>query len=64
MSEARKGLAAKPQSQRSAEYRQRRDPELRGIFAPREVHAAIKEAVQRGEWREFVTVATKRKPWQ
>ena len=52
----------KPQSQRSAEYRQRRDPELRGIFAPREVHAAIKEAVQRGEYRAFVAVATKRKP--
>jgi len=55
-------MQAKPQSQRSAEYRQRRDPELRGIFAPREVHAAIKEAVQRGEWAQFVTVATKRKP--
>ena len=42
MSEARKGLAPKTNAERQQAFRDRQPPEVRGIFAPLELHPAIK----------------------
>lgn len=50
---------AKTQKQRSAEFRARRDPEVRGIFAPVWLHEWIKDVIADCKMRN-VTIATKR----
>jgi hypothetical protein len=56
---------AKTQKQRSAEFRSRKaqTPEVRGIYAPPELHTLLREHVSGTYWDDpsrIVTVATKR----
>jgi hypothetical protein len=56
---------AKTQKQRSAEFRARRDPELRGVYLPKEWHDWAKLLLDRyvraNKYSEItLTIATKR----